>query len=261
MIPSKSFSYHNLNEEAQSQDALSFYKSLQELKDLRSQLHYAADYSETKFLGAEEKNNVIEDTKLYVTKAVVAVVDHLGAISSHLDSQLSKNNSFFDTELQINCLDQKLVTWQKYAHKLALASVSWNTPSPRHYPHYIFTYKERGPKPSKKFEGCKPITAKTMTKQELHTKEMPVLLCSRSDLRSSLERNLGTAATTNWDTSNSASVMSVHGGKATPKPNPSLRSQSTLKQGRKSFLHRKSFQKTEILSILGWNKTNSLNIV
>ncbi|XP_021903242.1 protein ABIL1-like [Carica papaya] len=47
----------------QSKEDFQFCKSLQELKDLRSQLHYAADYCKATFCKAGDKKMVVENTK------------------------------------------------------------------------------------------------------------------------------------------------------------------------------------------------------
>lgn len=48
----------------------------------------------------------MENTKEYICRAVVAVVDHLGCVSSNLNQSISKNNEFSEAELRINSLNQ-----------------------------------------------------------------------------------------------------------------------------------------------------------
>ncbi|KAF9662535.1 hypothetical protein SADUNF_Sadunf18G0064300 [Salix dunnii] len=76
-------------ESHESQDAIRFEKSLQELRDLRSQLHNAANHCEKTFLNTTQKTMVVESTKEYLCKAVVAVVDHLGCVSANLNSTIT----------------------------------------------------------------------------------------------------------------------------------------------------------------------------
>ncbi|CAK9184576.1 unnamed protein product [Ilex paraguariensis] len=83
-----------------------FDNSLQELRDLRSQLYYAADYCEEAFLTSKKKRIVLENTKEYLCRAVVTVVDHLGCVSANLDYRLSESNQVSETELRIDCLKQ-----------------------------------------------------------------------------------------------------------------------------------------------------------
>ncbi|PNX88098.1 protein ABIL1, partial [Trifolium pratense] len=51
----KSFSFEKSEAEPEVEENMHFLKSLQELKELRSQLHYAADYCETTFVESEKK--------------------------------------------------------------------------------------------------------------------------------------------------------------------------------------------------------------
>ncbi|KAG1346712.1 putative protein ABIL5 [Cocos nucifera] len=83
-----------------------FRQALLELKDLRSQLHRAADYCENAFLKAEHGTKVVENTKSYIGDAIVAVVDHLGNVSSKLEHQLQGNIEVLQTEQKIDCLNQ-----------------------------------------------------------------------------------------------------------------------------------------------------------
>ncbi|XP_039138072.1 probable protein ABIL5 [Dioscorea cayenensis subsp. rotundata] len=69
-------------------DADDLKKSLQELKELRSQLHNAADHCETLFLKAKQKKIVMENTKSYLCQAIVTVIDHLGTVSSKLEQRM-----------------------------------------------------------------------------------------------------------------------------------------------------------------------------
>ncbi|KAK9269421.1 hypothetical protein L1049_001194 [Liquidambar formosana] len=125
--------------EAESEDDLRFDKSLKELKDLRSQLHYAADYCERTFSNAKQRKMVLENTKEYISNAVVTVVDHLGSISANLDFQLTKNNTVSEAELRINSLKQRLFTCEQYAQKLTLSRLRLRENLPRYHPRYIST--------------------------------------------------------------------------------------------------------------------------
>ncbi|KAF9617992.1 hypothetical protein IFM89_039307 [Coptis chinensis] len=83
-----------------------FGKSLLELKDLSSQLHCAANYCEMSFLKSTEKKMVLENTKEYICRALVTVVDHLGSVSANLEGQFLANKQFSDTECRMSCLQQ-----------------------------------------------------------------------------------------------------------------------------------------------------------
>ncbi|KAI3446988.1 hypothetical protein Pfo_003653 [Paulownia fortunei] len=118
-------------------NATEFDKSLQELRDLSSQLYHAADYCETTFFKAEDKRIVVETTKEYISRAVVTVVDHLGSISTNLESCLSISNSIPETEHKIDILKLRIVTCQQHSHKLALARFYWSADFSRYHCRYI----------------------------------------------------------------------------------------------------------------------------
>uniref|UniRef100_K3XQL3 Uncharacterized protein n=1 Tax=Setaria italica TaxID=4555 RepID=K3XQL3_SETIT len=86
--------------------AESFDGALRELKDLRSQLHEAADCCEKAFLKTEKKKLILEGTKSYICDAVVAVVDHLGTVSSKLEHKLQEKTDVTQAERKINFLKQ-----------------------------------------------------------------------------------------------------------------------------------------------------------
>ncbi|XXG48010.1 hypothetical protein AAC387_Pa02g2561 [Persea americana] len=120
-----------------------FDKSLQELKALRSQLHYAADYCETTFLAAKQKKKVVENTKKYICKAMVTVVDHLGSASANLDNLIEGGVDSSPTDLRIDSLKQRLLTCQMYTSKLNLDQAHWSTELPRHHGHYNITQSQK----------------------------------------------------------------------------------------------------------------------
>ncbi|CAD5166849.1 unnamed protein product [Musa acuminata subsp. malaccensis] len=114
-----------------------FHHALLELKDLRSQLHHAADYCETAFSKSEHKKMILEGTKSYICEAMVAVVDHLGNVSSKLEQSPLANAVVVQTEQRIDCLKQRLLTCQHYATSLELASMQLSIKFPRQHQHYV----------------------------------------------------------------------------------------------------------------------------
>ena len=50
--------------------------------------------------------SAMENTKEYICRAVVTVVDHLGSASANLDCRISQTNAFSEAEFRINCLKQ-----------------------------------------------------------------------------------------------------------------------------------------------------------
>ncbi|XP_042441253.1 probable protein ABIL5 [Zingiber officinale] len=81
-----------------------FHNALLELKDLRSQLHHAAEHCERAFSSAQQKKMILEGTKSYICEAVVAIVNHLGTVSSKLEQSLLANAVVKQTEQGIGCL-------------------------------------------------------------------------------------------------------------------------------------------------------------
>ncbi|KAF2304848.1 hypothetical protein GH714_039164 [Hevea brasiliensis] len=153
-----------------------------ELRDLRSQLHYAADYCEATFLNAKEKRMVVESTKDYICRAVVAVVDHLGCVSANLDNSISKNNEFSEAELRINSLNQRLLSCEQYAQKLALKRVRWSANLPKFHRRYLSapitnvdidksTEDERNPN--------SPATPMIIAKHGFEAEDLPLFFCTQ----------------------------------------------------------------------------------
>ncbi|KAJ0799777.1 putative ABI family protein [Helianthus annuus] len=139
MMEEDSQSSETEHQETEPHTHSKFSKSLQELKDLCSQLHAAAGYCESNFLSSNHKNLVVENTKEYVCRAVVAVVDHLGSVSANLDHYISEaeTDTISQTEVRIDLLKQKLFTCQEYSDKLALAKIAWRSEIPRYNSRYL----------------------------------------------------------------------------------------------------------------------------
>ncbi|KAI3443781.1 hypothetical protein Pfo_000446 [Paulownia fortunei] len=173
-------------------------ESLQELRDLSSELYHAADYCKTAFLSSQDKRLTVETTKEYISRAVVAVVDHLGSISANLEYCISKSNSVPETELRIDSLKQRIGTCQLYSHKLALARFHWNAEFTRYHCRYILlTLRDSAMMSavSRDSESC--IDAKSEERNQIETKE-PLFLdtynCKLSLIESStsdMEKNSG----------------------------------------------------------------------
>ncbi|KAH7685735.1 ABI family protein [Dioscorea alata] len=111
-------------------------ESLQELKELRSQLHNAADHCETLFLKAKQKKIVMENTKSYLCQAIVTVIDHLGTVSSKLEQRLHESNKVSQIEQRIDCLRQRALTCQQYSVDFDLSTFQWSSKFHEHYGHY-----------------------------------------------------------------------------------------------------------------------------
>ncbi|XP_022730855.1 probable protein ABIL5 [Durio zibethinus] len=238
------------NKEDNSDEGFRFDKSLQELRDLRSQLHYAADYYETTFLNSEGEKAVVENTKEYICKAVVTFVDHLGNVSANLNHSISQTNAFSEAELRINCLKQRLLSCEQFAHKLALTRVKWNPNLPRHHRRYLsaptLATVEKWNEDSR--VSIAPNPAKVMDKHELDTEGVPLFFftCTNKPSLSNCP-----SLRSNLDESDSDSAFGpVRDGLLTLSKgsNPTFHfQQGNKKLGRKS-LYRKPLQSVDIFS-------------
>ncbi|XP_062090809.1 probable protein ABIL5 isoform X2 [Humulus lupulus] len=118
-------------------DVEHFNNSLKELRDLRSQLHHAADYCESSFLNTKEKKVVLENTKEYVCRAVVTLVDHFGCVSENISGLISNSNECSEAELRIDSLKQRFLLSQQFVHNLALSTLQLREIIPRHQLRYL----------------------------------------------------------------------------------------------------------------------------
>ncbi|XVE70432.1 hypothetical protein DITRI_Ditri10aG0072300 [Diplodiscus trichospermus] len=238
--------------EDDSDERFHFDKSLQELRDLRSQLHYAADYCETTFLNSEEKKVVVENTKEYICKAVVTFVDHMGNVSANINQCISKTNAFSEAELRIDCLKQRVLSCKQFAHKLALSRVEWNPKFPRHHRRYLsaptMATVDKPNEESRVFTA--PSPAKLIDKHELDTEGVPLFFFTCTD-KPSLSRSRSLKSNFNECDSDST-LVPVHDGLSvlSKDSNPIFHfQQGNKKHGRKSF-YRKPFQSVDILSFI-----------
>ncbi|XP_030529976.1 probable protein ABIL1 [Rhodamnia argentea] len=240
-----------INPEAdESKDVVRFDKSLQELKDLRSQLHLAADYCESRFSNAEEKRMVVDNTKEYICKAMVTVVDHLGNVSANLNCCLSNACEFSSTELRIDCLKQRLVLCEGYVNKLALTGVQWNAVLPRHNPRYLLTSVKNVETSKEVRRDSENQTPEVGENQELKTEEgLPLFLCTHTN-KPSLAKNL-TAQADGRKTDANAIIVPVRNGLSilSKSLNPTFHFQGAPKLGRNAPI-RKSAHSSDILSLI-----------
>lgn len=240
-----------INPEAdESDDVVRFDKSIRELKNLRSQLHFAADYCESTFLNAEEKKIVVDNTKEYICKAMVTVVDHLGTVSTNLNCRISNACEFSNTELRINCLKQRLVLCGEYVSKLGLTGVKWNAVLPTNSPRYLLTS-------IKNVEGSKEVrrdsgnqTPEAGENQEFKTEEGLQLFLFAHTSKPSLAKNLRAQADGRKADANSPIVPIRDGQSILSKTsNPIFHFQGAPKLGRNAS-NRKSAHGGYILSLI-----------
>ncbi|KAI4350844.1 hypothetical protein L6164_005253 [Bauhinia variegata] len=235
------------NPKAEIEESIRFDKSLQELKELRSQLHNAADHCETTFLEAEQKKDVLENTKEYICRAVVTVIDHLGNVSANLECLLSQENEFTDAELRINGLKQRFLSCEQYAHQLALTKMRWSENFPRFHSRYLSslpTLKRSSKEKQRDSENQSP--SKIIDKHILGTEEdLPLFMYTH---KPSLSKNSMSRSAKVDGQTNLAFVLPVRDGLPvlTKVPNPTFHFQGTPRVGR----HRKSLYGSDILSLI-----------
>ncbi|KAK8630949.1 hypothetical protein V6N13_079719 [Hibiscus sabdariffa] len=125
-------------DEVSMESRKSFFKALQELKNLRPQLYSAAKYSEKSFHHSEVKQIVLENLKDYAAKALVNTVDHLGTVANKLTDLLEQQTLEMSTmELKASCLNQQHLTCQTYSDKEGLRQQRVLAFVPRRHKHYI----------------------------------------------------------------------------------------------------------------------------
>lgn len=230
MLKSGVHAYGNLG--VDSDDSLSFLKSLQELRELRAQIHDAADYCEKSYLNSEDKAIVLDNTREYLCQAVVTVVDHLGSVSANLDCCIQKSDRVTEAERRINCLKQKLDSCDQYNHNFTLTKIRWSTDLPRFYPRYISPPSDSSKESSLQLrELNQPTVGSIMSEQEFKTVEdMPLFMYTSSN-----KISLGTSPRSPLDiTTKEITVMPVRDEfSVAPKliRNPSFHFQDNRKRG------------------------------
>ncbi|KAK7314459.1 hypothetical protein VNO77_32983 [Canavalia gladiata] len=244
----KSLSFQEPEAEAEVEESMRFQKSLQELRELRFQLHHAADYCETTFLKSEARRDVMENTKEYICRAVVTVVDHLGNVSANLDGLISQTNAFSEAESRIQCLKQRLFSCEQYADKLALTKMRWREKVPRFHSRYLSSPPILERTSSEKLRDSKTeVPSKIEDKHMLETQEdLPLFLYTK---KSHEAKNLKpTNVTTVKEHNNLTMVVPVRDGLSvlTKVSNPTFHFQGTPKAARP----RRSLHGSDILWLI-----------
>ncbi|XP_019448386.1 PREDICTED: probable protein ABIL5 [Lupinus angustifolius] len=211
-------------------ESMRFLNSLQELRELRSQLHYAADYCETTFLKSQEKKEVMENTKEYICRALVTVVDHLGNVSANLEGLISQTNAFSEAQSRIQCLKLRSLSCEQYADKLALTKMRWKEKFPRFHARYLSSPPILERSSSQKLRGSEaesPSKIEDKTVVETH-EELPLLI---DTLKPHLAKNFKPTTDTIYQHNNLAKVLPVRDGLSvlTKVSNPTFYFQGTQK--------------------------------
>ncbi|EXC21428.1 hypothetical protein L484_011870 [Morus notabilis] len=161
LIPRESSNF----DEVSMHQSLLFSDSLQDLKNLRTQLYSAAEYFELSYTNDDQKQIVVETLKDYAIKALVNTVDHLGSVSYKVNDILDeKVDEVSGTELRVSCIEQRLRTCQEYIDHEGLIQQSSVINTPKYHKR-----KGRSPSPSPQTSqkpGVFSFTS-TMPKKEL----------------------------------------------------------------------------------------------
>lgn len=245
------FESHSLEKpeaEAEVEEDMRFHNSLQELKGLQSQLHHAADYCETTFLKSEAKKDVMENTKEYICRAMVTVVDHLGNVSANLEGLISQINTFSEAESRIQCLKQRLFSCEQYADKLALTKMRWRERVPRFHSRYLSSPPVLERSRSEKLRDFKTEDPSKLEDRHILEKQedLPLFLYTQ---RPHADKNLkSTSVTTLKEHNNLTKVVPVRDGLSvlTKVSNPTFHFQGTPKVTR----HRRSLHGSDILWLI-----------
>ncbi|XP_062120086.1 protein ABIL2 isoform X1 [Humulus lupulus] len=145
-------------DEVSMHQSLLFSDSLQDLKNLRSQLYSAAEYFELSYTNDDQKQIVVETLKDYAIKALVNTVDHLGSVSYKVNDLLDeKVDEVSGTELRVSCIEQRLRTCQEFIDHEGLTQQSLVINTPKYHKRYILPVGEtmHGANHAKsKYQGC-----------------------------------------------------------------------------------------------------------
>ncbi|CAH9123700.1 unnamed protein product [Cuscuta epithymum] len=115
----------------------SFFKALQELKNLRPQLDSAAECSEKSYHYSNQKEMAMDNLKEYAERAVVSAIDHIGTVAYKLNEMLEEETSDISTmELMVTRFHQQIFTCQTYIDKEGLRQQKLLATNPRLHKHY-----------------------------------------------------------------------------------------------------------------------------
>ncbi|KAF8376765.1 hypothetical protein HHK36_031566 [Tetracentron sinense] len=133
-IPQEASNYDELS----MQQSLLFSDSLQDLKNLRTQLYSAAEYFELSYTNDDQKQIVVDTLKEYAIKALVNTVDHLGSVTYKVNGLLDeKVDEVSITEFRVSCIEQRLRICQEYIDHEGLSHQSLVIKTPKYHKRYI----------------------------------------------------------------------------------------------------------------------------
>ncbi|GAB2223513.1 hypothetical protein Droror1_Dr00017654 [Drosera rotundifolia] len=134
---------HSNCDEISLQQSLLFKESLEDLKNLRTQLYSAAEYFERSYTNNEQKQIVVNALKDFAVKAIVNTIDHLGSmtykINDLLDEKVKEVNG---TEFRVSSIEQRLRTCKEYTDREVMAQQSSFIDAPGHHKRYTLPVGE-----------------------------------------------------------------------------------------------------------------------
>ncbi|XP_031132238.1 protein ABIL3-like isoform X2 [Ipomoea triloba] len=152
------------------QHRTNFTDSLKELKNLRKQLYSAAEYFEVSYGKDEHKQELVDTMKVYVSKAVISTVDHLGSVAAKLDTLLDEKVSEFSaTKLRFSCVEQRSRSCREFIDRNGVEQQSFVTVLPKYLKHYINP-------------GSDEDTESYLGKSNMRTPMMTILYPGRDDM-------------------------------------------------------------------------------
>ncbi|KAK6947945.1 hypothetical protein RJ641_001418 [Dillenia turbinata] len=117
---------------------LIFSESLKDLRNLRKQLHSAAEYFEQSYRKDEQKQIAMETLKDYVIKVLINTVDHLGFVAYKVNTVLDeKAGEISGAERQLSCIEQRLGSCQKFIDRQELAEQSLVINTTKHHKRQV----------------------------------------------------------------------------------------------------------------------------
>ncbi|MFS8029810.1 putative ABI family protein [Helianthus anomalus] len=120
------------------QRRLIFSDSLQDLRKVRSQLYSAAEFFEDSYHKTEHDPLLLESLKDYVSKALISTIDHLGSVTSKVNSFLDENiDEAYETNLRVVCIKQRLQTCQTFSDHEGLSQQSLVITTPKYHKQYL----------------------------------------------------------------------------------------------------------------------------
>lgn len=153
-IPQENADYDDIS----MQESLIFSDSLQDLKNLRSQLYTAAEYFELSYTNDDQKQIVVDRLKDYAIDAILSTVDHLGSATYKVNDLLDeKVDEVSNTEIRVSCIEQRIRTCQQHTDCEGLVQQSLVINTPKYHKRYILPVGEattESIRTKPKYHGC-----------------------------------------------------------------------------------------------------------